>query len=75
VAVADPASGAFLARCAKELAHCVGPIAKVYVEEAVRRVTPDAPFAMAQARALLEDLAAQIEDPDDRAAFRKALSR
>lgn len=75
VAVADPASGAFLARCAKELASYVGPIAKVYVEEAVRRVVPDAPFAMAQARPLVEDLAAQVEDPDDRAAFQKALAK
>jgi hypothetical protein len=75
VAVADPASGAFLARCAKELAQYVGPIAKVYVEEGVRRVTPDAPFAMAQARTLVDDLAAQIEDTDDRSKFQKALSK
>jgi hypothetical protein len=75
VSVADPASGAFLGRCAKELAQYVGPIAKVYVEEGVRRVSPDAPFAMAQARALVEDLAAQIEDGDDRSKFQKALSK
>ncbi len=75
VSVADPASGAFLGRCAKELAQYVGPIAKVYVEEAVRRVVPDAPFAMAQARPLVEDLAAQIEDADDRAAFQKSLAK
>lgn len=75
VAVADPASGAFLARCAKELALHVGPIAKVYVEEAVRRVSPDAPFAMALAAALVEDLAAQIEDRKDQQQFQKALSQ
>jgi hypothetical protein len=75
VAVADPASGAFLGRCAKELAQYVGPIAKVYVEEAVRRVSPDAPFAIAQAKPLVEDLAAQIEDADDRKSFQKALSK
>jgi hypothetical protein len=75
VSVADPASGAFLGRCAKELAQYVGPIAKVYVEEAVRRVSPDAPFAMPQAKALAEDLAAQIEDQDDRKSFQKALSK
>jgi len=73
VAVADPAAGAFLTRCAKELARHVGPIAKVYVEEAVRRVSADAPFALAAAGPLLEDLANQIEDPDDRAKFRGAL--
>ena len=75
VAVADPASGAFLTRCAKELAQQVGPIAKVYVEEAVRRVSADAPFAIAHAKALVDDLAAQIEDPEDRAKFQKSLSK
>lgn len=75
IAVADPASGAFLARAAKELAQHVGPISKVYVEEAVRRVSPDAPFSLALAAQLLEDLSAQIEDPKDRAQFRKALSK
>lgn len=68
----DPASAAFLSRCAKELARHVGPIAKVYVQEAVRRVSPDAPFALGQARPLVDDLAAQIEDPKDRAQFRSA---
>jgi predicted regulator of Ras-like GTPase activity (Roadblock/LC7/MglB family) len=74
VAIADPAAGAFLTRCAKELARHVGPIAKVYVEEAVRRVSPEAPFALPSSGPLLEDLAGQIEDPDDRARFRRALS-
>jgi hypothetical protein len=75
VAVADPAAGAFLSRCAKELAQHLGPMAKVYVEEAVRRVSPDAPFALAQRGPLVEDLAGQIEDGDDRAAFQKAMAR
>lgn len=75
VAVADPASGAYLARCAKELAQFVGPISKVYVEEGVRRVSPDAPFSTASARALVDDLASQIEDADDRAKFLKTLSK
>lgn len=72
LAAADPASAAFLSRCAKELARHVGPIAKVYAAEALRRVCPDAPFALAQARPLVDDLAAQIEDPADRAQFRAA---
>ncbi len=75
VSVADPASGAFLARCAKELAQHVGPIAKVYVEEAVRRVSPETPFSMAVARALIDDLGAQIEDAADRTQFQKALAK
>jgi predicted regulator of Ras-like GTPase activity (Roadblock/LC7/MglB family) len=72
VSAADPASAAFLARCAKELARHVGPISKVYVQEAARRVSPEAPFALAAARQLVEDLSGQIEDPKDRAQFRKA---
>ncbi len=75
VAVADQAAGTFLQRCAKALAQFVGPIAKVYVEEAVRRVVPDAPFSTARAAALVDDLASQIEDPDDRASFLAALSK
>jgi predicted regulator of Ras-like GTPase activity (Roadblock/LC7/MglB family) len=72
VPVADPASSAFLTRCATELARHVGPMAKVYVQESVRRVSPDAPFSIALARQLVDDLAAQIEDAKDRSQFRKA---
>jgi hypothetical protein len=75
VAAADPAAAAFLSRTAKELARHVGPMAKVYVEEAVRRVSPDAPFPLSAAVKLVEDLASQIEDEDDRAQFRKAIAK
>jgi hypothetical protein len=75
VPVADPASSALLTRAAKELARHVGPMAKVYVEEGVRRVCPDAPFSLAAAARLIDDLAGQIEDGADRAQFRKALER
>jgi hypothetical protein len=75
VQVADPAAGAFLGRCAKALAQAVGPIAKVYVEEAVRRVAPEAAFAMANAPALVEDLAGQIDDPDDRRQFKATVTK
>lgn len=73
VSIADPAAGAFLSRCAKELARHVGPISKVYVEEAVRRVSPETPFALSSGGALVEDLAGQIEDPEDRSKFLSAL--
>lgn len=73
VSIADPAAGAFLGRCAKELARYVGPISKVYVEEAVRRVSPETPFALSSAGALVEDLAGQIEDSKDRSKFLSAL--
>jgi hypothetical protein len=72
VAAADPASAAFLARCARELARHVGPMSKVYVQEAVRRVSPEGPFALALARQLVDDLGGQIEDTKDRAQFRSA---
>jgi hypothetical protein len=73
VSIADPAAGAFLSRCAKELARHVGPISKVYVEEAVRRASPETPFSLSSAGALVEDLAGQIEDPEDRSKFLSAL--
>ena len=75
VAVADPASSAFLTKVAKGLARYVGPMAKVYVEEGVRRVTPEAPFALPCASKLVEDLTGQIEDVEDREAFRKAFAK
>ncbi len=75
IQTADPASAAFLSRCAKELARQVGPMAKVYVEEAVRRVAGDQPFAMAHGPKVLDDLSGQIEDADDRAQFRKSIQK
>lgn len=75
VTAADPASMAFLTRCAKELARHVGPISKVFVQEAVQRISPEAPFSLAMAAALLDDLTGQIEDPQDRLQFRAALAK
>ncbi len=75
VTVAGPASSAFLARCAKELARHVGPISKIYVQEAVGRVSPGAPFSVTLGPQLVEDLAGQIEDAKDQASFRKALQK
>lgn len=73
VPAAEPASAAYLARCAKALARSVGPMAKVYVEEAVRRISPQAPFSLAQARPLIGELAGQIEDAAERSAFLKSM--
>lgn len=75
VMVADAASSALLARVTKELARHVGPMSKVYVQEAVRRVSPEAPFSLSSKSALVADLAGQIEDPADRAQFKKALEK
>ena len=67
-----PEAAAFLNRCVKELARYVGPMSKVYVKEAVGRVCAGAPFTMAAAERLIEDLAQQI-DLGDRGALRAAL--
>jgi predicted regulator of Ras-like GTPase activity (Roadblock/LC7/MglB family) len=75
IQVADANAGAFLGKCAKALAQHVGPIAKVYVEEAVRRVSPEAAFTMGMAAPLVEDLASQIEDADDRKQFKAAVAK
>jgi hypothetical protein len=48
-------------------------MSKVYVQEAVRRVCPDAPFSLAFARQIVDDLSGQVEDPKDRTAFRRAV--
>ena len=73
--MADPASSAFLTSCAKKLARHVGPIAKVYVEEAVRRVSQDAPFSASMGGRLVQDLAGQIEDAGDRAQFLASIDK
>jgi predicted regulator of Ras-like GTPase activity (Roadblock/LC7/MglB family) len=67
-----PEAAAFLTRCVKELARYVGPISKLYVKEGVGRVCAGAPFTMAVAERLIEDLAQQI-DLGDRGALRAAL--
>jgi hypothetical protein len=75
ITVADAASSAYLTRCAKELARHVGPMSKVYVQEAVRRVAPDAPFSLARAKELRDDLAGHVDDPRARAQLCKALEK
>jgi predicted regulator of Ras-like GTPase activity (Roadblock/LC7/MglB family) len=72
VGVADPACSTFLSACTKALAASIGPMAKVFVKEAVRKVCGERPFSRADAAALLAHLAASIEDTDDRASFQRA---
>jgi hypothetical protein len=72
VSVTDPSGHAFLSSCARVLAVSVGPMAKVFVKEAVREVCGDRPFAPPDAPALIAHLARLIEDPDDRANFVRA---
>ncbi|HET7504697.1 MAG TPA: hypothetical protein VFK02_26930, partial [Kofleriaceae bacterium] len=72
VGVADTASLTFLSACTKALAASVGPMAKVFVKEAVRKVCGERPFSRADGPALLAQLATTIEDTDDRAMFQRA---
>jgi predicted regulator of Ras-like GTPase activity (Roadblock/LC7/MglB family) len=72
VGVVDSASSTFLSACTKALAASIGPMAKVFVKEAVRKVCGERPFTRADGPALLAHLAAGIEDSDDRASFQRA---
>ena len=72
VGVSDSASSTFLTACTKALAASIGPMAKVFVKEAVRKVCGERPFARAEGPALIAHLAATIDDPDDRATFLRA---
>jgi predicted regulator of Ras-like GTPase activity (Roadblock/LC7/MglB family) len=72
VGVTDPSGATFLSACTKALAASIGPMAKVFVKEAVRKVCGERPFSRADAPALLAHLASTIEDSDDRASFQRA---
>jgi hypothetical protein len=75
VTAADAASSAFLTHCARELARHVGPMSKLYVQEAVRRVCQDVPFSLAASNALGNDLLQHIEGEKDRQAFLASLKK
>jgi predicted regulator of Ras-like GTPase activity (Roadblock/LC7/MglB family) len=72
VSVSDSASSTFLSACTKALAASIGPMAKVFVKEAVRKVCGERAFSRADGPALIAHLAAAIDDPDDRAMFQRA---
>jgi predicted regulator of Ras-like GTPase activity (Roadblock/LC7/MglB family) len=72
VSVVDAASSAFLTACTRALAANIGPLAKMLVKEAVRKVCGDRPFSRADGPALLAQVAASIENSDDRATFQRA---
>jgi len=72
VGVSDSASSTFLSACTKALAASIGPMAKVFVKEAVRKVCGERAFSRADGPALLSHLAAAIDDTDDRAMFMRA---
>jgi hypothetical protein len=73
VSVADAASAAFLTTVTKALARSVGPMAKAFVKDAIRKLWPGRAFSIDFGPALITELERQIEDPADRAEFRKAV--
>jgi hypothetical protein len=75
VSVADAASSAALSACTKCLAKAVGPMAKVFVKDAVRRVAGGQPFGKNMLPALVTELEKNIEDPADAKDFRKAAAK
>ncbi|HET9626222.1 MAG TPA: hypothetical protein VFP84_32895 [Kofleriaceae bacterium] len=72
VGVMDSASSSFLSAATKALAASVGPMAKVFVKEAVRKVCGERPFSREDGPAVLSYLATTIDDTDDRANFQRA---
>jgi hypothetical protein len=75
VAVVDEASAQLLTVCTKTLARSAGPMAKVFVKEAVRRVCADRPFSRDLAHALIAELARSISDPVEAAKFRELTTK
>lgn len=75
VSVADPASSAALTALTKALARTVGPMAKLFVKEGVRKVCPDRPFSKEAIPALLVELEKHIEDPGEVVQFRKLVAK
>jgi predicted regulator of Ras-like GTPase activity (Roadblock/LC7/MglB family) len=73
VMVKDAAASGYLSACMEALLDCVGPLAKLFVREAVQRVCPDRPFAREDGPMLVAELVQHILRPADRAAFQKTL--
>jgi predicted regulator of Ras-like GTPase activity (Roadblock/LC7/MglB family) len=73
VAVADAESSAFLTVATKTLGASVGPMAKVFVKEAVRRLCPDRTFSRTHWEALIAELRKHIGDNDEASEFQKKM--
>ena len=75
VMVADSASSNFLSTCTSALARAVGPMAKFYVKDAVRKLCPSKPFSRDYSELLVEELVKCIKKPDDVVKFRSQLRK
>jgi len=72
VTALDGASSAFLSACTRALAASIGPMAKVYVRDAVRRLCAGRAFSRADGPALLAQVSAMLDSAEDRAMFQRA---
>jgi predicted regulator of Ras-like GTPase activity (Roadblock/LC7/MglB family) len=70
----DPRAAAFLTACATALAGSVGPMARVFVKEAVQGLCNGAPFAREHVLPLIAQLERHIDDPTERAQFRRSMT-
>jgi predicted regulator of Ras-like GTPase activity (Roadblock/LC7/MglB family) len=70
---ADPESAAFMAATSKALSSMLGPMAKVFVKESIRKLCFDRPFSRAQWGALVSDVGKHIQDPAHAAQFQNAM--
>ncbi len=75
VSVTDAASSEFLTACTKALAKSVGPMAKIYVKDAVRKLCADRPFSKDFAVELVAELANHINKPNEATQFRQLLQK
>jgi predicted regulator of Ras-like GTPase activity (Roadblock/LC7/MglB family) len=71
IEIADAASSAFLTACTLALTTSLGPMAKVFVRDAVRKICSGRPFSRADGPTLIAQLAAMIDNTQDRATFQR----
>jgi hypothetical protein len=75
ISVVDSASADFLTMCTRALARVIGPMAKLYIKDAVRKVSPGSPFSRDCGEALIEELCRNITKPELVAKFRAQLCK
>ncbi len=74
VSVADKNSSQMLTKLSQALAEIVGPMAKVFVKEAVYKICAMEPFSMQHLKMLLKELEEQhITEPDEIKKFRQCI--
>lgn len=74
VAVADKNASQMLTKLSQALAEVVGPMAKVFVKEAVHKICTMEPFSMQHVKLVLKELEEQhVTDPDEIKTFRQCI--